>query len=203
MGCHALLQGIFPNQGSNPAVLHCRQSLYRLSHQGSPTKCFAAAVKSLQSCPTLYDPIDSSPPGSSVLGFSRQEHRSGLPFPSPIKCFTYVQLHLILQVTSEEVMTASILWEKPELWQVAELIQGHREASCRRHLSPSPTLSAPDMLSPRFTLLTCLMGMTITRIKTTHSHSVSRQTLQTMEAGEYTPPPSKPLCSLLLGTHRI
>ena len=28
----------------------------------------AAAAKSLQSCPTLWDPIDSSPPGSSVPG---------------------------------------------------------------------------------------------------------------------------------------
>ena len=28
----------------------------------------AAAAKSLQSCPTLYDPIDGSPPGSSVHG---------------------------------------------------------------------------------------------------------------------------------------
>ena len=42
----------------------------------------AAAAKSLQSCPTLYDPIDGSPPGSPSLGFSRQEHWSGLPFPS-------------------------------------------------------------------------------------------------------------------------
>jgi len=44
---------------------------------------FAAAAKSLQSCPTLCDPIDRSPPGSLSLGFSRQEHWSGLPFPSP------------------------------------------------------------------------------------------------------------------------
>ena len=29
-------QGIFPTQGSNPGLLHCRQMLYRLSHQGSP-----------------------------------------------------------------------------------------------------------------------------------------------------------------------
>ena len=43
----------------------------------------AAAAKSLQSCPTLCDPIDSRPPGSPSLGFSRQEHWSGLPFPSP------------------------------------------------------------------------------------------------------------------------
>ena len=43
----------------------------------------AAAAKSLQSCPTLSDPIDGSPPGSPSLGFSRQEHWSGLPLPSP------------------------------------------------------------------------------------------------------------------------
>ena len=36
MGCHSLLQGIFPTQGLNPDLLHCRQILYQLSHQGSP-----------------------------------------------------------------------------------------------------------------------------------------------------------------------
>ena len=36
VGCHALLQGIFPTQGSNPSLLHCRQILYCLSHQGCP-----------------------------------------------------------------------------------------------------------------------------------------------------------------------
>ena len=35
VGCHFLLQGIFPTQGSNPGLPHCRQMLYRLSHQGS------------------------------------------------------------------------------------------------------------------------------------------------------------------------
>ena len=45
----------------------------------------AAAAKSLQLCPTLCNPIDGSPPGSPSLGFSRQAHWSGLPFPSPIK----------------------------------------------------------------------------------------------------------------------
>ena len=44
----------------------------------------AAAAKSLQSCPTLCDPIDGSPPGSPVPGILRQEHWSGLPFPSPM-----------------------------------------------------------------------------------------------------------------------
>ena len=36
VGCHALLQRIFPTQGSNPGLPPCRQILYHLSHQGSP-----------------------------------------------------------------------------------------------------------------------------------------------------------------------
>ena len=44
----------------------------------------AATAKSLQSCPTLCSPIDGSPPGCPSLRFSRQEHWSGLPFPSPM-----------------------------------------------------------------------------------------------------------------------
>ena len=38
VGCHSLLQGIFPAQGLNPGLLHCRQILYRLSHQGRANK---------------------------------------------------------------------------------------------------------------------------------------------------------------------
>ena len=44
----------------------------------------AAAAKALQSCPTLCDPIDGSYQAPPSLGFSRQEHWSGLPFPSPM-----------------------------------------------------------------------------------------------------------------------
>ena len=36
VGCHFLLQGLFPTQGSNPGLQHCRWILYHLSHQGSP-----------------------------------------------------------------------------------------------------------------------------------------------------------------------
>ena len=35
VGCHTLLQGIFPTQGSNPGLLHYGQIFHRLSHQGS------------------------------------------------------------------------------------------------------------------------------------------------------------------------
>ena len=36
VGSLSLLQGIFPTQGSNPDLLHCRRILYQLSHKGSP-----------------------------------------------------------------------------------------------------------------------------------------------------------------------
>ena len=102
------------------------------THSSILAAAAATAAKSLQSCPTLCDPIDSSPPGSPIpgilqartlewvaisfsnawkwkvkmkslssvrllttpwtaayqappsLGLSRQEHCSGLPFPSPM-----------------------------------------------------------------------------------------------------------------------
>ena len=44
---HSLLQGIFLTQGLNPGLLPCRQSLYHLSHQGSP-KVKAAIAQSIQ-----------------------------------------------------------------------------------------------------------------------------------------------------------
>ena len=72
VGSHFLLLGTFLTQGSNLGLPHCGQSLYHLSHQGSPRKpswfIAAAAAKSLQSCPTLHDPIDGSPSGSPVPG---------------------------------------------------------------------------------------------------------------------------------------
>ena len=36
-----------------------------------------------QSCPTLCNPVDRSPPGSSVHGIFQARTRRGLPFPSP------------------------------------------------------------------------------------------------------------------------
>ena len=110
MGSHSLLQGIFPTQGSNLGLLHCRQIHYHLSHQGSPRilewlsypfsrgsspprnwtwiSCIAgrfltswptntlltaeeAVCMHAQSCPTLCDPMDCGPPGSSVHGISQ------------------------------------------------------------------------------------------------------------------------------------
>ena len=43
-GSRSLLQGIFPTQGSNPSLPHCRQILYQMSHRGSPRKQGGEAV---------------------------------------------------------------------------------------------------------------------------------------------------------------
>ena len=40
VGRHVLLQGMFPNQGLNLGLLHCRQIFYHLSHQGSPVSSY-------------------------------------------------------------------------------------------------------------------------------------------------------------------
>ena len=44
----------------------------------------AAAAKSLQSCPTLCDPIDGSPPGSPVPGILQARTLEWVAFPSPV-----------------------------------------------------------------------------------------------------------------------
>ena len=64
VGCHFLLQGILPTEGSN---LHFLGLLHRFGRFFT-TEPAAAAAKSLQSFPTLCDPRDSSPPGSPIPG---------------------------------------------------------------------------------------------------------------------------------------
>ena len=56
VGCHFLLQGIFPTQGSKPGLTHCRQILYQLSHQGSPYIPLFPLFSSVQSfnCVQLF-----------------------------------------------------------------------------------------------------------------------------------------------------
>ena len=104
VGSLCLLQGIFPTQGLNPGLPHCRWILYHLSHKGSPIfsgsillmvvynliywqVLYYLKVKVLviQMYLTLLDPIDCSPSGSSVHGIlqARILEWVKLPFPSP------------------------------------------------------------------------------------------------------------------------
>ena len=67
VGSLSLFQGIFPIQGSNPGLPHCRWILNQLSYQGSPLRQ-ELCVSVTWLCPTLCDPMDCSLPGSSIHG---------------------------------------------------------------------------------------------------------------------------------------
>ena len=64
--------------------LYLKNKIIEEKGLGMKMKPGAAAAKSLQSCPTLCEPIDGSHQALPSLGFSRQERWSGLPLPSPM-----------------------------------------------------------------------------------------------------------------------
>ena len=72
-----------------------------------------------QSCLTLSNRMDCSPPGSSVHGIFRQEHWSGLPFPSP--CYPQ-SLHFIPEMDPTplkvERMVLSQLFRPLASWEL-------------------------------------------------------------------------------------
>ena len=68
----------------NQVLYGCWEVIWAINRKGLYCAAAATAAKLLQSCPILCNPIDGSPPGSPSLGFSRQGHWSGLPFPSPM-----------------------------------------------------------------------------------------------------------------------
>ena len=66
-------------------LLHWQVGALPLAPPGKPIKLTpAAAAKLLQSCPTLCDPIDGSPPGSTIPGILQARTLEWLPFPSPM-----------------------------------------------------------------------------------------------------------------------
>ena len=86
VGSLFFLQGIFPTQGSNPGLLHCRWILYQLSHQGSPRILEWVAYPSPADLP---DP--GIKPGSPALqADSLPTELSGSPIAGVqgIKCIT-------------------------------------------------------------------------------------------------------------------
>ena len=69
--CHFLLQGIFPAQGSNPGLLHCRQTLYHLSHLMVEMKeIWGLVLKSDFTRTRLH--LHQVMPGSEASGSQRQ-----------------------------------------------------------------------------------------------------------------------------------
>ena len=75
MGSLSFLQGIFPTQGLNPGLLHCRRIIYQLSHMGSP-RIEVGNLSLLQ--PDLSDP-GIEPTFPAVQADSLLAERQGKP----------------------------------------------------------------------------------------------------------------------------
>ena len=81
-GSHSFLQRIFPIQGSNPGLLHCRQIFYHLSHQGSPPKIpLTTGFRKLLSRRIFYKSWKS---GASQLRGDRNSLSSDPSGPRPL-----------------------------------------------------------------------------------------------------------------------
>ena len=64
VGCHALLQGIFPTQGLNPGLPHCKQIIYQLSYQGNPYLLWKPSQVLGGKCHDTMGPLWLGPPGA-------------------------------------------------------------------------------------------------------------------------------------------
>ena len=87
VGCHALLQGIFPIQEWNPhllCLLHRQSGSLPLTPPGNPEYVHVCVRAKLpQQCSTPCDPMTVSCLAPLSMGFSRQEYWNGLPCPPP------------------------------------------------------------------------------------------------------------------------
>ena len=83
VGWHFPLQGIFPTQGLNTSLLHLLHwqavPLLLMLLEKLAIKCLWCSV--IQFCPTLWNPMDYSPPGSFVHGISQVKILEGAVIP--------------------------------------------------------------------------------------------------------------------------
>ena len=82
VGCHALLQGIFPTQESNLGLLDCREILYYWATREA--RLGSCACQSLSRVWVFGIPQTVAHQASLSMGFSRQEYWSGLPSPEEL-----------------------------------------------------------------------------------------------------------------------
>ena len=103
----------------------------------------AAAAKSLQSCPTLCDPIDGNPPGSPVLGILQARtlewvaicFSNAWKWKMKVKLFSHVRL-LVIPWTAAHQAPPSMGFSRQEYWSGLPL--------------PSPTIQLLGTKCPLF-----------------------------------------------------
>ena len=127
MGCHALLQEIFPTQGSNPGLLHPRQILYHLSHQGPMMKSESES-EFAQSCLNPFNPCTVAYQAPPSMGFSGMSTGVGCHF------------HLQFQMSPSPKLERCPLQQLKRLLMLQlERTPSHKlRASCTLQLAQSP-----------------------------------------------------------------
>jgi len=107
------------------------------------------------SCLTLSDPMDRSLPGSSAMGFSRQEYWSGVPLPSPLIWIMHLEL---LNTSIEKPNFLLRLYAFPSLPPSLSLSLSLTVLNSLRDLSPQirdqPRPTVVEMPSPNLTTVT-------------------------------------------------
>ena len=117
-----------PDPGNKPRSPALQQILYCLSHQGSPYTLLYCSVT--QSCPTLCDPVDCSPPGSSVRGILQARILEWVAIPFS-KGSSWPRDRTRVSCTAGRHFTLWATKEAKCTWHNGLIFQGNRE-SCPR-----------------------------------------------------------------------
>ena len=147
VGCHPLLQGIFPTQGSNPGLSNFRKILYGLSHQGSPRILGWVAYPFSSGSSQLRNQTGVSFVAGRFFFFyrlsyqgspdiAREDRKTSKSYVSPGLCSLLKGLHLEVLVTSHPL--------QPKLpYPLAPGILGSKKA----HLRAFPQFPEADSLA--------------------------------------------------------
>ena len=146
MGCHSLLQGIFPTQGSNLHLLHWQMDSLPLNHLGNPRFYHACVhAKWLQSYPILCKPMHCNLPGSSVHGILQARILEWVAMPS---CRGSSQLRDQTRVSYVSFIGRQVLANPPT--RAICPLPGHHPP-----LLPTPQTDSLNSSFPRYIQLGC------------------------------------------------
>ena len=120
-GLPFILQGIFRIQGSNPHLLHCRQILYHLSHQGSPGNRWGK-FKRMVSCSSMWTRAAGTSRGGSTSGTHEPcilcvRWPSGRHVPMFIQTGCAVGYNLGPETFESQIITVLVWLQTSECWE--------------------------------------------------------------------------------------
>ena len=136
MGCHALLQGNFPTQGSNLGLPYCRLILYSLSHQGSPR------ILEWVTYPSSRDADSGIEPGSPASQVDQLSYQGGKPL---IAVVAFIKAIMLLVKNKNKTTTTT---KKPTMTKANNgNIQSRKMKSLSPPLIPFPWSNHCDSFS--------------------------------------------------------